>query len=171
MSANPYSPPMGGMGGSYPMGGASAAPMAGVGPTEMSVELLRQTRPWVLFLSVMTFLGAGGMFLMGLGMLVMGAFAGKAGGLGGAVPAAIMGAVYLPMGFMYLYPGIKMWQYGSAIGRLVANRSNEELEAALGHQKSLWKYSGILTLVMIVMYFLAVVGMVIVGIAGASRMH
>ena len=172
MSANPYSPPMGGMAG-YPPMGAPQAPMAGVGPSEMSCELLRQTKPWVQFLGVLSFILSGFMMLGGVLMIILGLIGGASGGrgaMGSAISGAVLGAVYIPLALIYLYPGLKMWQFGSAIGRLMTSRSNEDMEVALGHQKSFWKYCGIFTIVSMVLYFLLIIGLFIVGIGTAARL-
>lgn len=160
---NPYSPPAGGI------GAAPAGPYASdsrASPSETTMEMLRQTRPWVVFLSVMAFIGAGFMVLGGLASIGLGLAGGRE-----AAPMAMLGFIYLPMAALYVYPAIKLWAYGGAINRLVASRSVEDLEAALLHQKSFWKYAGITTVVMIVLYVLVIVGGVIAGIVGAATMR
>ena len=125
--SNPYSPPLT----SYP---DTARPyqqpfLAEAGPTQLTIDVLRQTKPWVMFVSVLGFLGSALCALAGVGMMVIGAF----GGMGAhtpAFPALALGAIYLPLALLYIYPSMKLWSYGSAIGRLVANRSSEDLEAA-----------------------------------------
>lgn len=159
---NPYSPPADLAAPPYPA--PAMAPIAGPGQvTEIAVDMLRQTRPWVMFLSILTFLASAGILLLGLMMIGVGLMAAGSGPEKG-VQAAI-GAVYLPMSALYIYPAIKMWSYGSAIGRLVASRANEDLEAALRQQKSFWKFSGIAAIVMIALYVLIFVGALVVGVA------
>ncbi len=155
---NPYMPPADPAARAYPTGG-------GAGVSEMSVEMLRQTKPWVVFLSVMSFIGAGFMALLGVIMLVAGALAPT-----GGPPTALLGLVYVPMAFFYVYPGVKLWKFGSAIGRLMASRDASDLDAALSEQKSFWKYVGICVIVGMVLEVLFIVGAVVVGVvAGASR--
>jgi hypothetical protein len=160
---NPYSPPA-----------ASPAPYPGVSPpyeapstagavSDLAVEMLRQTRPWVMFLAILSFIACALMIVMGLLMTGIGLMApGPAGAKG---IQAMVGIVYLPFGFLYIYPGIKMWMYGSAIGRLVATRAPGDLEAALLQQKSFWKFSGIAAIVMVGLYILIFIGAIAVGIA------
>jgi hypothetical protein len=147
------------------------APGAPGAVTELAVDLLRQTRPWVVFLSVLSFVGAGLCLLAGVFMLFAGAMAGAMGTASAAGAAAfspaLLGAIYLPMSALYIYPGIKLWAYGAAIGRLMASRASAELENALLHQKSFWKYSGISAIVLIALYALLIVAMIIVGVAAA----
>lgn len=133
-----------------------------------SVEMLRQTKPWVTLLSVISFLGAGFMLLGGVSMVAMGAIA-PAGA--SPIPMAAMGAGYIPFALLYVYPALKLWGYSSAIGRLIASRSSVDLDAALAQQKSFWKFAGISTIVMIVLYVVLIVGFMVVGMAalGGAR--
>ena len=139
----------------------------GAQATEMSVDFLRQTKPWVTFLSVMGFIGSGFMLLGGIGMIIAGAFAPS----NGAFSPALLGVLYIPMAFLYIYPSLKLWGYSGAIGRLLQTRSTTDLEAALSQQKSFWKFAGILMIVMMAVYGLAIVGMVVGGLAAASHLH
>lgn len=155
-------PPPGGFG--YGGGERPAGDRAGV--SDVAVEMLRQTKPWVTLLAVMSFIGSALMLLAGLFMIVAGAFARSSG----PFPPALLGAIYLPLAFLYIYPALKLWLFSSAIGRLVASRSAADLEAALLQQKSFWKFLGILTVVMIAVYGLVFVGALVVGI-GAAALH
>ena len=155
---NPYSPP--GPPQPYleaPPGYGVAPPVAG-GVTELAVDLLKQTRPWVMFLSVLAFIGSAFMVIAAVLMMGVGLLASS--GPESGVQVA-MGVVYLPLAGVYVYPAIKMWMYGSAIGRLLTSRSTSDLEAALLQQKSIWKFSGIAVIVMIVLYFFLFIGIAV----------
>ena len=160
----PYAPPTaGGPSQTAISGSASAA-----GISELALDMLRQTRPWVIFLGVLFFVVSGLMFIVSIAMM----------GLGLAASAAMkspmtgaLGLVYLPFALIYIYPALKMVKYGSAIGRLVDSRSSTDLEDALAQQKSLWKFSGISAIVMIVLYILIIVVAVGVGMTAALGAH
>jgi len=157
---NPYSPPMG-------PAGSIGSSFSRAEPSEASVEALRQTKPWVQFLAVMAFLGSAFMLLGGVGSLLLSGMAPR----GDGPPMAVLAAFYIPFAFLYVYPGYKLWQYAQSIGKLVASRSMEDLEIALGHQKSFWKFAGIVTIGMMVLYALFIVGVVMATAVGPSRMH
>jgi hypothetical protein len=161
---NPYSPP-GLSADNYP--GAppayAAAPSGAV--SEAAVELLQQTRPWVVLLSVFAFVGSGLMVLISICVAGVAAL-----GPGSKGPAAIIGLVYLPLGLLYVYPGVKLWSYGAAIQRLAGSRSVADLEDALAQQKSFWKFSGVASIVAIVVYAVAIVAFVALGAAAALGM-
>jgi hypothetical protein len=139
--------------------------------SDLAVDLLRQTRPWVLFLSVLFFISSGLMLLLGVGMAVVGAAASATASGATKFPPALIGLVYVPLGFLYIYPALKLWKYGSAIGRLVASRSPGDLEDALAQQKSFWKYSGVAAIVVMVLYLVVFIVAIAIGVAaGLGKM-
>jgi hypothetical protein len=148
------------------MGPSAYGPPAAGTVTDLAVDLLRQTRPWVLFLSVLCFLGSGLMLIVAVGMIGLSVFVTSAAAAG-KFPEALVGFIYLPLAFIYVYPGLKLWKYGSAIGQLLQSRSAPDLERALAEQKSFWKYSGIAAIVAMVLYIVVIIGAVALGVAGA----
>ena len=56
------------------VGGGAAT----VGLTPLAQQYLNETRPWVRFISVLTFVAAGFMLLAGLGILAVSVFGGLA---------------------------------------------------------------------------------------------
>jgi hypothetical protein len=161
---NPYSPPS-------PSAQPYAAmtpppgmsPLGGPAVSDLAVELLRQTRPWILFLAILALLGCVGMFLMGALMIGVGLIGPGHSSTGGVQVA--MGAVYLPMGGLYLYPAIKMLGFAGAIARLTASHAMPDLEDALKHQKSFWKFSGIAAIAIIGLYIVVIIAAVGYGVA------
>ena len=158
----PYAPP-GAASGPPQMASAGASPS---GLSELALEMLRQTRPWVIFLGVLSFIASGFMLLAGVGMMIFGAVASAA--TSNPFGAAI-GLVYIPFGLIYIYPGIKLVKYGSAIGRLMQTRAAADLEDALTQQKSMWKFSGISAIVVMVLYVVIFVVAIGVGVSGAMK--
>ncbi|MDB6071843.1 MAG: hypothetical protein JWL81_3014 [Verrucomicrobiales bacterium] len=168
---------------SAPAAGVYAAPRSALTPgatmagqvSAATVLALKQTRPWVLLLAILGLIVVGLMLLGGMGMLAAGAFAKSAApsvgpGGSGAMPTALfagMGVGYLVFAFLYLYPIIKLFKYSSAISRLSATGSVRELEVALQEQKSFWKFIGIVTLVVMVLY---AIGIILFFVAGAGMM-
>lgn len=163
---NPYQSPQHG----DAPGGAVAGPYGGPpGSAVSSVALdhLRSTRPWVMLLGILGFLAAGLMLLAGLGMLVFGAAIAQASPSPSPVPVWAFGFIYLPLAFVYIYPSLKLWQYAQSIARLNQSAAASDLEEALGHQKSFWKFIGIFTVVGIVAYIVAILAAVALGFLGA----
>jgi hypothetical protein len=80
-----------------------------------------------------------------------------------------MGAMYLLMAVFYVYPAIKLWSYGSRIGKLKSSLSVADLNASLHEQRRFWKFTGIVVIIMMIIYLLFVVGLVAAGAMAASR--
>jgi hypothetical protein len=111
---------------------------------------LAQTRPWLLFMSVLMFLGAGLMVLGGLFMMI-GGFA------GGNDPALAMmgpgiGLVYIFFALLYAVPAWLMMQQVGAIGEVQAGGGTTALAAFLRHNRNFWRVIGGFTLVVLVLY-------------------
>jgi len=114
----------------------------GTGPaqvTPLMVEMLRQTRPWVNFLSVLGFVGTALLLLTGAATLVL--------GVASARPkAAILGALYLPASVLYFFAALFLFQYAKSIGEFVRGGQPGQMESALKAQKSFWKFIGVVAL-------------------------
>jgi uncharacterized membrane protein YidH (DUF202 family) len=139
---------------------------ASAGISELALEMLRQTRPWVMFLGILSFVASALALLVGVGMAIMGL------AMAGATSnpfTGLIGFIYIPLGLVYIYPGVKLVKYGSAIGRLMETRTSFDLEDALTQQKSMWKFSGISAIVIIVLYVLLFVIAIGVGVSGAMK--
>ena len=143
----------------------------------VSQGVLRQlagTKPWVRFISVLIFIGAGLMSLGALFIILMGGAISKAssnsmfsGGLG--VGIAIL---YLLIAAFYIYPAIKLWKYASYIAILLNSGAEFDLEMALSQQRSFWKFVGIIMLIVLSLYALiAIIAIAAGGFAALSRSH
>jgi hypothetical protein len=117
--------------------------------TPKVVEMLRQTQPWVRFLSVLAFIAFGLLLLAGGGLL-FGMTAGRA-------ELAIMFVVYGVMGGLYLGPAIFLGRYASNIAKLRMTLRADDLESAMEAQKSFWRFAGIVALIVLLLYVLVLV--------------
>jgi hypothetical protein len=145
-----------------------------VGLTPRAQQYLDETRPWVRFISVLTLVMAGFMLLGGLGLLAFSVFGSLAvrdragfGALGGAIGGGVLASVYIVMALVYLAPGTYLFRYASAIARLRATASGGALEDALKHQKSFWRFIGILTVISFVLALVGIVVGVVVAVFAA----
>ena len=131
---NPYAPPLADL---------DDAPAAGK-PKRLVDEAilcaLRETRPWVVALGTLSLvfsaIAALGLVGSAVGALSMPGDTRQQSQAWSMLPILFPGA-------MALYPGLKLRAYGSAIAKLLRTKSRRDLEEALLHQKSFWKFSGI----------------------------
>jgi hypothetical protein len=65
------------------------------------------------------------------------------------------------------FPAKFIYSFGGRINRYVRSGAAEDLEEALKHNKSLWKFSGIVSIVYLAIIPLAVVGTIITAVAAA----
>jgi hypothetical protein len=140
------------------------------------IDQLRRTRGWVLFFSIMLWIGAVFLLLGGLAMAGMGLVAGASSAMSqelskefGAVGGvAAIGVIYFVLAVFYIYPALKLGKYAARIRDLAAVPSEQNLVAALNEQRAFWKYLGVFTIVMIALYFVLIAVMIVVGVAGAA---
>jgi hypothetical protein len=149
---NPYEPPRADS--AYVPAEAATGDDAAV--PEPIIEELRGTRPWILFLAILGFLGTGLMVLLGLAMFAM---AGAAG-----MPAPF-GLIYIAFAAVYLLPAIYLIRYGSSIALLVRDPRMERLGSALGAQRRFWKMVGIMAAVILALYPIGAAGVFVYYVA------
>lgn len=112
--------------------------------TPATRRALAETRPWVLFLSILMFISVG-LMLVGALILLVGAVA---TGMGIAVLFALL---YLAFALVYLVPAYYLFTYAQRIGDFRRQGGVRTLEAAIVAQKSFWKFVGIVTAVFLVL--------------------
>jgi len=130
---------------------------------DRAADMLRQTKPWVRFVSVILFILAALMVLVGLAVMV-GGMMGPMGPSG-----AVFGAIYILMAILYIAPGIFLWAYADRIGIFLRQRTPGRLAMALESQKSFWKFTGIVTLIVLCIYGLALLAFVCLPIVMQAR--
>lgn len=133
------------------------------------VQALGQTKPWVRFISILGFVGAGFMVLGAAGLMItaIAGGMGRRGPLGGM--EAGVGVMYLLFALLYVPPSVFLFRYASAIGRILPGNEAEGIERALVAQKSFWRFVGIMALVIIVLYVLIIGVVVVMAAMGAAR--
>lgn len=141
------------------------------------IDQLARTRGWTLFFAVMLWLGAALLLLSGLAMAVIGSLGSTFGstgaenpfaGAGGPMFGIGIGVLYFVMALAYIYPALKLTNFSKKVSHLITAPSEEGLASALNEQRAFWKYVGIMMIVVIALYFVAIIGMVIFGVAGAA---
>ncbi len=140
--------------------------------TGTMIDALRGTKGWVLLVGILSLIGAAFMVLGGVGMLFGSAFMGAAGGAAGAPPAAMiagMGAAYLIFAVIYIFPGLFLIRYSSAIGRLLNSGQAQDMEDALNQQRKFWKLIGVLFVILLVVMVIGMIAAVTLPLMMAGR--
>jgi hypothetical protein len=121
----------------------------GTGDVDLSpvVIVLEQIRPWMRFLSVMTFICAALMLVLGFAIMAL-------DGMGG--PSAFAGVIYVVMAVLYFLPAMLLWTSANRIAAFGRQRTVRMLAHALESQRSFWRFVGILALIVVIVW---VIGM------------
>ncbi len=148
MNYDPYQPPSAPVSASYSSGDGQISPLA--------LQHLVRTQPWVRLVSIAGLIMTGIIMVVtilsfvGLGKL--GSQAKGAEQTGYLAGAAVMTIIF---SLLYFYPLIKLLKYAAAIRRLRISQRMADFEDAMDQQRSFWKFVGILTLIGIVFFGLA----------------
>lgn len=153
---------------------APAAPGGGTFAPDVpqgAVEALRGTRPWVRLFSILGFLSAALMVMLGAAV-ALGGGASIFGGFGGEAPAAGgamigMGLAYLLIGLLYFLPCLYLFRYASRITRITEGGGAAALVEALDQQRRFWRLIGIYAVVMLALYAVVLVVFAVAALVGA----
>ena len=149
----PYRPPM------SELDGPSVGDSGSITPR--TIEVLKKTRPWVLFAGVMMLIACGFMALAALLMMAFGrAMASEMGPFGGFV----LGGVYLIFAALYVYPAIRLLRFSGAIKRIGGVDSAGAIEDALTQQLGFWRFVGIVMTAVLACYVLIIAVAIVFGI-------
>ena len=136
--------------------------------TDSIIHSLRKTRPWVLLLAILGFIGTAFVVIAAVAMFFGGGMMQGMDDVGGMPGGFVYGmaAFYLVLGVIYFMASLYLLRYAGSIKRAVTGMSLGDLETALAQQASFWKLMGILSLISII----AMIAMMVVGIGGAVFM-
>jgi hypothetical protein len=153
-SANPYQSPTTDAGSDFHPSGETA-------------EILRQTRPWVLFLAILGTIATAFMAFGTVGMFIV-AMAGGGPGPGRSQGLMLgMAIMYGVMTIAYIFLVMYLYQYSSRIQQFVLGGRPDQLDHALQAQKSFWKFLGIMAILLIVLYIIIMVFVIAGAMSGA----
>lgn len=129
-------------------------------------QLLKQTRPWVLTMGIVLILIGVLVVIGGLAMIAF-SFVAASNAPGGAEVGIIGGAavLYFAMGVLYFVAATYLVKFAKYISDYVYHPTHDNLNAALGTQKSFWKFVVITFIVTIAVYMLCFVGLMAFGFA------
>lgn len=116
---------------------------------------LKETAQWGKFLAIMGYVLMGILVLVALAMMVgMSAFS-KATGHG--IFSVLLGMIYILLAGVYFVPITYLYRFSTQVKQAVENNNEEEYTTAFQNLKSLFKFLGIFTIVMLALYAVALV--------------
>jgi len=142
------------------------------GLNEMSRAYLLETSRWTKFLAIMGFIATGIMvlaafFMMAMGS-TMGALAGSSASMMGGLMGVGMGMIYILVAAIYIYPVITLYKFSRNMKRGLQTNNNDLVTEAFRNQKNLYKFLGILMIILLAFYLMAFI-FAGIGLMGGSR--
>ena len=131
---------------------------------------LKQTKPWVRFISVMLFLGTVLVFILGL-VLILGAgvLSTLSQSAFGGAPVGVLGLISAAMACVYFFPALHLCRYASGIRKAMTKDQPGGVEEALKHQRSFWRFMGIFLLIFLILQIAAILYFVLVTLGHGAR--
>lgn len=133
--------------------------------TEDAIAFLKETSKWAYFLSIIGFIGIGLIVLLAV-------FAGivfsklQSTGFGNTpnpiFESGLISFIYLALALLYFFPVYYLFQFSSKAKNALAESDNAQLCHSFEYLKSHYKYLGIFTVVILLLYgfiiFIAMIG-------------
>lgn len=132
--------------------------------SDLSKSYLNETAKWGQFLSIVGFIGIGIMVLMGL-VFSFSFNALQHLPMGNNMPAGfsfLFGLVYIVIGIIYFFPCLYLFRFSKKTKDALQLNNEESLTVAFSNQKSVFKFMGIFTVIVLGFYAI----MFLIGILG-----
>ncbi|MBS2097502.1 DUF5362 family protein [Carboxylicivirga linearis] len=123
---------------------------------EIKSHLLEAAK-WGKFLSIMGYIGIGFIVLAGIvGTIGLSIAGGAAMGATG-VPMGFLGVIYLVIALIYYFPVSYLYKFSTQMKQAILTGNTFTLTSGFGNLKSLFKFMGVFTIVMLSLYALIIV--------------
>lgn len=132
-------------------------------------DYLLQTAKWAKFLAIISILFAVLIIVFGLAFSTIMNFFMKfspAAGMnsGAAYPqtaSVAIAVIYGLLGLVMLYPGVRLFQFAIQSKNAIDSNDNLGIEIGLKRLRSVFRFYGIFTIIMLAVYALAILGMLV----------
>ncbi len=125
------------------------------------ISNLNTTRKWTMFLAILGFIFLGFIIVFGL---IAGTFLStfKSDEVNLGIPESIMIIMFIVIAAIYFFPVYFLFQFSRHTSKAVVTLDKQELNKAFNNLRAYFTYIGIMAIVVITIYILAIV------VAGAS---
>ncbi|MGN6568543.1 MAG: DUF5362 family protein [Flavipsychrobacter sp.] len=118
---------------------------------------LLETVRWTKFMAILGFIAIGLLFLLGLFLITLMPSMSMPNGYGGrGITGALRGITFIIFTVLYFYPVFALSKFSSNMKTAINGNSQTHLNDALRYQKSMYKYIGILTIIVLIFYALII---------------
>ena len=132
--------------------GTTNSPAAGAESIDSRIlSPLLSMKPWIRLFSTVCFIFAGLTLLGGLGLMAGGALADVLGGR-----PWLIGLLYIGLALVYFFSGLYLHRAAKALSELKVTGRTESAGLALVHQFRFWRFTGVVTIVMLLLYVIGI---------------
>jgi hypothetical protein len=132
--------------------------------TAEMIRSLKEASPWIRFIGILGYIGAGFLIAAGIiaavALLIMGNTR-QTGAVG--FVSIFLGFIYIVTGALAFFPARFTHKFGGKIRNYLISGAEKDLEEALKNNKLLWKFVGILAIV-----YLALIPVGVIATAAAA---
>jgi hypothetical protein len=138
--------------------------------TETMLFYLKEASPWLRFMGILGYIGCGFIIFFGIILaIVSNALSDNILGEFSGAPVWITALFYTAMGVVFFFPARFTYNFGTLIRKYQYSHSENDLEQAFKNNKSLWKFNGIIYIIMLSLIPVILIVSLIIGIAAAAR--
>jgi len=141
-----------------------------------SSAYLNETAKWAKFLAIVGFIMCGLIVIVAFfaGSIFSAAFsrAGQEGGLSaatGGIGGGFITVIYILVALLYFFPCLFLFKFASKMKVALRTNDQEQLADSFKNLKACFRFLGILTIIVLSFYALALIFLVIGAAAGAGR--
>jgi len=126
--------------------------------TENAKKYLKSTASWSLFFAVLGFIGVAILVICGIAVMLMGDFFGVDLGY-----MSFFGIFYIALGIVMVFPALYLLSFSQKTKKALVDQDTMVMEEAFKNMKSYWKFTGIMAIVIISLYFVVFLAAFILG--------
>jgi len=125
--------------------------------TDNSLIFMAEVVKWAKFLAICSFVGLGIMVLLGAGMIIL-----QFEGLGNGIQVVVMGVFYILIAGLYFFPAMYLYRFATASAEAIEKLNDDILEDGIENLKSLFRFTGILMIIMLSFYAIGILSVIAV---------
>jgi uncharacterized membrane protein YjgN (DUF898 family) len=131
-----------------------------------STAFLGEAAKWAKFLAILGFILCAFMVIAALfaGSIMSSMMASAGGGMGSMFGGGFITVVYLVGAALYFFPCLYLFKFASQMQDALRNHEQAKLQGSFKNLKSLFRFVGILTIIILAIYILLVIGLLVVGV-------
>lgn len=138
----------------------------GILVNDVAKRAFSETGSWGKFFAILGFIFASFMVIAGIAMMsVMGSLGDTLGASG--MPSGLgigMGVFYILLAALYIMPSLYLWRFSSKVKESINTNNQDMFTDAIVNLKSCYKFFGIMTIAMFVLYLVAMIGLATFGV-------